>query len=94
MPVRMRALATALLYLLLNLIGPGAGPLAAGILNDALVGSYGIEAVRISLTVTLVGAVCGVALTLYAAKHLPHDLAFADRQEDLSPAETRVAEAQ
>jgi MFS family permease len=94
MPVRMRALATALLYLLLNLIGPGAGPLAAGILNDALVGSYGVEAVRISLTVTLVGAVCGVALTLYAAKHLPHDLTFADRQEDLSPTETRIAEAQ
>jgi MFS family permease len=94
MPVRMRALATALLYLLLNLIGPGAGPLAAGILNDALVGSYGVEAIRLSLTVTLVGAVCGVALTLYAAKHLPHDLAFADRQEDLSPAETRIAAAQ
>ena len=50
MPVRMRALATALLYLLLNLIGPGAGPLAAGILNDALVGYYGVEAIRYVLS--------------------------------------------
>lgn len=79
MPVHMRAVSTALLYLLLNLIGPGLGPVVAGIFNDVFVASYGPEAVRLSLTLTLVGAVCGVVLTLYAAKHLPEDLASVDR---------------
>jgi MFS family permease len=79
MPVHLRALATALTYLLLNLIGPGAGPTTAGFLNDLLARTYGNEAVRISLTLTLVGAVAGVALILYAARQLPRDLALADR---------------
>jgi MFS family permease len=77
MPVRLRALATALVYLLLNLIGPGAGPLLAGLLNDAFAGRYGDEAIRVSLTLTLLGAVAGVALILYAARLLPHELAAA-----------------
>jgi MFS family permease len=80
MPVRMRALTTALLYLLLNLIGPGSGPLVAGILNDALVGTYGVEAVRVSLTVTLTGALAGISLMLYAARRLPHDLDYAEHR--------------
>jgi MFS family permease len=74
MPVHMRAVSTALLYLLLNLIGPGLGPVAAGALNDMLAASYGAEAVRLSLTITLVGAIGGVVLTLYAARHLRADL--------------------
>jgi predicted MFS family arabinose efflux permease len=77
MPVRLRAQATALVYLLLNLIGPGAGPLLAGLLNDALAGRYGGEAVRVSLTLTLSGAVAGVALIVYAARLLPRELATA-----------------
>jgi MFS family permease len=81
MPVRLRALTTALVYLVLNLIGPGAGPLAAGMLNDALVGAYGTEAVRVSLTVTLLGAIVGCALLLYAAKQLPRDLRLAAHAE-------------
>jgi len=77
MPVRLRAQATALVYLLLNLIGPGAGPLLAGLLNDALGREYGGEAVRMSLTLTLSGAVIGVALILYAARLLPDERAAA-----------------
>jgi predicted MFS family arabinose efflux permease len=85
MPVRMRALTTALVYLLLNLIGPGAGPLAAGMLNDALARSYGNEAVRVSLSVTLLGAFVGCALMLYAARQLPRDLASATRRQSPAP---------
>jgi MFS family permease len=85
MPVHMRAVSTALLYLLLNLIGPGLGPVVAGIFNDMFAATYGPEAVRLSLTLTLVGAICAVALTLYAAKHLPEDLASMDRASRTSP---------
>jgi len=85
MPVHMRAVSTALLYLLLNLIGPGLGPVVAGIFNDVFAASYGPEAVRLSLTLTLVGAIFAVALTLYAAKHLPEDLASMDRASRAPP---------
>ncbi len=77
MPVRLRALATAFMYLLLNLIGPGAGPTVAGFLNDRLAGAYGNEAVRMSLTLTLGGAVLSIMLFLVAARRLPRDLALA-----------------
>jgi MFS family permease len=76
MPLRMRAFSTALLYLVLNLIGPGAGPWVAGILNDVFVSTHGVEAVRVSLSVTLAGAVFGVILTLFAARRLPADIAL------------------
>jgi predicted MFS family arabinose efflux permease len=75
MPARLRALATALVYLLLNLIGPGAGPLLAGLLSDRLTSTYGETALRVSLTLTLAGAVFGVSLLLYAARLLPQELA-------------------
>ena len=73
MPLHMRALATALLYLLLNLLGPGAGPLAVGVLNDLFVQHHGGEAIRVSLSVTVLGAGVGVVLMLYAARFLPGD---------------------
>jgi MFS family permease len=92
MPVHTRAVSTALLYLVLNLIGPGLGPVAAGVLNDMLVSAYGAEAVRLSLTVTLIGAVCGVVLTLYAAKHLRADLALAGADEATRGATWQPAE--
>lgn len=83
MPPRLRAQATALVYLLLNLIGPGAGPLLAGLLSDRLAGLYGAGALRLSLTLTLSGAVIGVALILYAARLLPSELAAAAKAAPL-----------
>lgn len=77
MPPNVRALATALVYLMLNLIGPGAGPLVAGLLTDAFSARLGDAAIRASLTLTLLGALVGVPLILYAARLLPGELAVA-----------------
>jgi MFS family permease len=93
-PVNSRALATALLYLLLNLIGPGAGPFAAGLLNDVFAVSHGVESVRLSLSVTLFGAVCGVFLTLVGARHLPSDLRQMAEPEERSSAHAAALELQ
>jgi len=83
----MRALATAVLYLLLNLIGPGAGPLVTGMLNDLFSPSYGAEAVRLSLMVNLLGTGCGIALMIYSANHVLADLRLADEgAETAAPA--------
>jgi MFS family permease len=76
MPSRMRALASAVLFLVLNFVGPGAGPLLAGILNDVFAPTFGDVAIRYSLTVTLLGPVAGIAATAYAARQFPADLAL------------------
>lgn len=48
-PDRMRAMSIALIYLFANLIGMGLGPLAAGLLSDALRATAGQESLRYSL---------------------------------------------
>ena len=51
---RRRAMAVALVFLLMMLCGNGLGPLAVGALSDALSSAYGVASLRYSLT-TLVG---------------------------------------
>jgi len=55
--LRMRAVASALLLFLLNIIGLGLGPMFTGILSDLLRESYGNDSLRYSLL--LVGTVIG-----------------------------------
>jgi MFS family permease len=74
MPLHMRALSSALLFLIMNLIGNGAGPFVVGVLNDLLAPRFGDEAVRYSLTLVISGAIAGLGCTLYAARRLPADL--------------------
>jgi len=47
--LRMRAVASALLLFLLNIIGLGLGPMFTGILSDLLRESFGNESLRYSL---------------------------------------------
>jgi MFS family permease len=58
----MRALASALLLFVINLIGLGMGPQVVGILNDLLAGTFGTAAVRYSLLLV-------AAMNLWAATH-------------------------
>ena len=53
----MRAVASALLLFLLNIIGLGLGPMVTGILSDLLRESFGDDSLRYSLL--LVSAVVG-----------------------------------
>ena len=77
MPVRMRALAAAIQFLILNLLGPGAGVSTVGILNDALAPRYGETSIRYSLLLSLTAAFAGIGLALYAARRLRTDLRLA-----------------
>lgn len=58
----MRALASALLLFVINLIGLGMGPQAVGILNDVLAGTFGAAAIRYSLLLV-------AAMNLWSAVH-------------------------
>jgi len=75
-PLRMRAVASALILFLINIVGLGLGPLLAGILSDYLSQSYGNESLRYSLLV--IGAVLTPWTALHyfmAGKYIERDLA-------------------
>jgi len=76
--LRMRAMASAILLLIANIIGLGAGPWAIGALSDALAPQFGADSLRYSLLIF-------GALALWVAwhfwqggKYLQADLARAD----------------
>ena len=60
--VRMRALASALVTLVVNLIGAGLGPLTVGVSSDLLASSFGPSSIRYALLVPAVTAQFGAAL--------------------------------
>ena len=73
--VRMRAMASAVLLLIANIIGLGVGPWAMGALSDALAPRFGAESLRYSL---LSFGLLGLWVAWHfwqAGKHLPGDLA-------------------
>lgn len=72
--VRMRALTSALLLVVLNLAGLGVGPPVVGFLNDRLAVSYGDEAIRYSLLgMSALGALAA-PFFLLAARTLREEL--------------------
>ncbi len=72
--LRMRALASAIILFALNLIGMGLGPTLVGVLNDVFEPARGVDAIRLSLLVMLVGNLWGAAHSLLAARTLRRDL--------------------
>lgn len=78
--LRMRAVASALLLFLLNIIGLGLGPMTTGILSDLLRESFGDDSLRYSLLI--IGAVIGPWSAWHyfvAGRHIEADL---DRVDD------------
>ena len=72
---QMRALASAILLFIINLIGLGGGPLMVGIVSDALKPTYGVESVRYALLwIVTLGAAWATLHYLLAARTLPRDL--------------------
>ncbi|MCE9651228.1 MAG: MFS transporter [Parvibaculum sp.] len=72
--VRMRAQASAILFLILNLIGMGLGPQLAGILSDLYNPAYGQESLRYSLLTISVVWIWSAFHFLLAARTLKDDI--------------------
>jgi len=80
-PPSMRALTSAVLFLVLTLIGLGLGPLTVGLLSDFYAGSFPGDSLRYAmLTAGLLGAPA-IGLFVMAARRLPVDLARRATQE-------------
>lgn len=77
----MRAMASAVLFFILNLIGLGLGPLSVGVASDLLAPIVGSESLRYAIAgVSCIGFV-SLVLCLLAAKHLPNDLKNSQLQQ-------------
>jgi len=70
----MRAMASAILYFVLNIIGLGLGPLTVGILSDAFASTYGDNNLRYAMATTLTISLVGVFFLSMGARSLKRDL--------------------
>jgi predicted MFS family arabinose efflux permease len=77
-PASMRALTSAILFLVLNLIGLGFGPLVVGLVSDLLKPSLGAQSLRWAMSIILPMSVASATLFFIAAKKLVVDLKLKD----------------
>ena len=70
----MRALASAIVLLTATCFGQGVGPLAVGMINDALKNDYGANAVRYSLLSAAITTTLGALLFVWAARSIRGDI--------------------
>jgi MFS family permease len=72
--LRMRALASSILFFVLNLIGLGLGPFFTGMISDALVPRYGAESLRYALIIVVLVYVWSTFHYMMAARTIREDL--------------------
>jgi MFS family permease len=85
-PMRMRALASALLLFILNIIGLGFGPFVVGVVSDLLAGPFGGESLRYSILISTFAYFWAGAHFLLAARSIRQDLDAARRAAEAASA--------
>jgi len=73
-PASMRALTSAVYFLVINLIGLGLGPLVVGMISDLLKPTLGVESLRWAMSIIIVISAVSVILFFATAKKLLADL--------------------
>ncbi|MFT7652601.1 MAG: putative MFS family arabinose efflux permease [Candidatus Azotimanducaceae bacterium] len=71
-PLHMRAISSAVLFVFLNIFG-GIGPFIVGVLNDLFENTFGLEAIKYSIAIVQSAGLIGIALIAYGAYRLPRD---------------------
>lgn len=74
-PPRMRALASAVLLFVLNIIGMGLGPQFTGLISDWLAPAYGVRSIAIALALSAVATAWGAVHFYLASRTIAADLA-------------------
>ena len=64
-----RALASAIFFLILNIIGLGLGPVSIGLVSDLLSDRFGIESLRYAFCITFITGAVSLVLFFLAAKY-------------------------
>lgn len=82
-PINMRAMSTALFFLILNLIALGGGPTAVGFLADMFKEAHGqVHAIRLAITICTFALVLSAISFFIASKTLPRDWAAAQSRNE------------
>jgi MFS family permease len=91
-PINMRAMSTALFFLILNLIALGGGPTYIGLLSSALTEQYGeVHALRLAITSLVVPYIISIIAFFWAAKTLPKDWAEAEERNEKMVSESKYS---
>lgn len=77
-PPAMRALTSAILFFVLNLIGLGLGPLTAGLLSDYFTSTHGVDGIRYALLCVALISATGIGALVLATRSLQADFARRD----------------
>ncbi len=83
----MRAMASAVLFFVLNLIGLGLGPLFVGLISDALAPTLGDDSLRYALAIASCMGVLSAICFMLASRHLLKDLNERPHTKDPSQSE-------
>ncbi len=78
-PPAMRALTSAILFFIMNIIGLGLGPLTTGILSDTFEPIFGSNHLRYAMLVTVLIGALGMLMFYIASRKLPFDLAASEK---------------
>lgn len=81
-PMRVRAMASALVLFVLNIIGLGLGPFLVGVLSDLLEPSYGIDSLRYAILIATFVYFWAGAHFIAAGRTIREDLAKAAENAD------------
>lgn len=82
-PINMRAMSTALFFLILNLIALGGGPTAVGFLADMFKEAHGqVHAIRLAITICSFALILSAISFFIAARTLPKDWAAAQQRNE------------
>lgn len=80
-PINMRAMSTALFFLILNIIALGGGPTYVGMVSEMLMEKHGeVHSLRLAITTLIVPYILSVIAFFWAAKTLPKDWSEADKR--------------
>ena len=80
-PINMRAMSTALFFMILNIIALGGGPTYVGMMSEFLMEKHGdTHSLRIAISTLVVPYALSVIAFFWAAKTLPKDWAEADER--------------
>lgn len=78
-PPAMRAMTSAILFFILNMIGLGLGPLTVGVLSDLYLPHFGEDSLRYAMLTVGVLSSPAILLFFLAGRHLETDMATARR---------------
>jgi len=70
-----RALASAVFFLILNLVGMGLGPLSIGYISDLLSTDYGVESLRYAFMFSFIPGTISIILFYLASRTYKHEVA-------------------